>query len=780
MTTFLFNETDGTSLAQIDPNFQGQSANLITSDGTISVNARNTSFSTWLVGTYGDVTYSCMQFDALTNPDAIACWPSVQKNETTRGYTLSVQNDGRVYVDKNGSWGGYFDNIRGSFDPTTTGFILLVEYNQSTGELIGYVNGVEVGRSVDGAPLTGGYPGFETGGAGGPTQAGDKGVNSAWSNTSTIAFPAPNTPSNLVATEINPYAIGLTWTDNSNDEVAFVVEQESPEASGNWTVVVTTAANATSHTVNGLSGSTSYRFRLKADGYGPSSPYVVSNGVTTSPPIPLPTAPDVVSVANVTEQAVDVTWTDSATNEDEYFIEVETPSGSGNWVAAVTTTQNPLPPGTVAATVTGLSGATDYKVRVVARNLGGAAGTASVQFTTLVVTIPLPPSDVVETLVTAQTVTVFWQDNSPNETAFVVQHESPIGQGNWTNSTGAVNPAPANTTSFLASGLTPNTEYRFRVASTNSEGSSAYAVGSGVTTKASLPAHTWVFDQPDGTQLQQIDSRFAVSAQTLISNKGGLSQNVRNTTNRAVMTAAQGTVQKSIARIAVGSVATWVDPFVCGSTASSGYLLGFDSGMPTFFKNGSFVSRGSTSVDTTTAPYDFSIEFDSATRTLIARHNGAVVHTWVDADPIIGGAPGFSIGSISADPPTTNPGPLIRWSDGVTAVLSAPDAPVQVRVDTVGSTGATVRWTKGDASTSTFTIERTVVGSGVWAASPGLNNPAGPTDTFHIASGLLANTTYKFRARANNSAGSSAWVESPEFTTESLGLVTLMLTMYPF
>lgn len=780
MTTFLFNETDGTSLAQIDPNFQGQSANFITSDGTISVDARNTGFSTWLVGTYGDVTYSCMQFDALTNPVAITCWPSVQKKETTRGYTLSVQNDGRVYVDKNGSWGGYFDNIRGSFDPTTTGFILLVEYNQSTGELIGYVNGVEAGRSVDGAPLTGGYPGFDTGGAGGPTQAGDKGVNSAWSNDATIAFPAPNTPSNLVATAVNPYVIGLTWTDNSSDEVAFSVEQESPEASGNWMAVATTAANATAYTVTGLSGSTSYRFRLKADGYGPSSPYVVSNSITTSPPIPVPAAPAEVSVDNVGEQSVDVTWIDTATNEDDYLIQVEAPSGSGNWVNATTTTQNPLPAGTASATVTALAGSTDYKVRVVARNLGGTASTSSIQFTTLVVTLPTAPTNVVETLVTDKNVTVYWEDNSTNETGFIVQYETPIGDGNWTNATGAANPTSPNASSFLATGLTPNTAYRFRVASTNSAGTSEYAVGAGVTTKVTGTPYTWVFDQPDGTSLPSIDSRFAVSANTIITSQGALSQNVRNTTNWAAISSPQGSVQKSIASVGVGARSTWVDPLVCGSNLSTGYSFGFDSGLPAFYRRGVFVSRGSIAVDTTTAAYEYSIEFDATTRTLTGRYNGSVVLTWTDNDPIVGGAPGFLIGSIGADPPTTNPGPLLSWSDGVTPVLSAPDEPVMVRVDTVGSTGATVRWTNGDASTNTFSIERTVVGSGVWSSSSGLNNPAGPMDTFHIASGLLADTTYKFRVRAGNSAGSSDWVESPEITTESLGLVTLMLTMYPF
>lgn len=778
MTTFLFNETNGTTLAQIDPNWQGSTSNIITSNGTISVDTRNMDFRAWYPGAYGSASHVRMQFERYSVARGTTNYPSLQATATRTGYTLSVWEDGRVYVDRNGSWGGYMDNLRNVFNPVNNDFILGIDYDESTGLLIGTINGVEVGRVVDGAPLTGGFPGFS---CGQPTLAGDQSRNSAWSNDTVIAFPAPNTPSNLVATAVNPYTIGLTWADNSADEVAFVLEQESPAASGNWTVVTTTAANASAYTVTGLAGSTSYRYRLKADGYGPSSPYVVSNSLTTAPPIPVPAAPSVVSVSNVTEQSVDVVWGDTATNEDDYLVQVESPSGSGNWVNATTTTQNPLPAGATSATVTNLAGSTTYKVRVVARNLGGTAGATSSPFTTLVVTLPIAPTGVFVTLVTDKGLTVFWQDNSTNETGFVVQMESPAGQGNWTNATGGANPTAKNQTSFVATGLTPNTQYRFRVAATNSAGTSAYAVGANVTTKVTGAPYTWVFNQPDGTELTTIDSRFSVSALgTIVTNKGALSQNIRNATNLAAINSVQGGVQKSEVRLNVGATSTWSDPFVCGSSASPGYTLGFDSGYPAIFRRGVFVARGSIAVDTATAPYYYSVEFDSGTNTVTGKHNGVTVLTWADSTPLTGGFPGFSIGSIGSDPATTYPGPLLSWSDGVTPALAAPDAPAGVYVDTVKSTSATLHWTNGDLTSASFTIERTVVGSNVWVASSGSINPASPSDTFHIASALSSLTQYKFRVRANNSAGLSAWVESAPFTTEPLGLVTPMLTMYPF
>lgn len=778
MTTFLFNETNGTTLSQIDPNWQGNAANIVTQNGTITSDTRNVFFRTWYTGTSGTVTNVSMQYEKKNANRGQINWLSLQANATNSGYKASFQDDGTIYLDRNDAWIGYIYDLRGVFNPLTTDYILSMSFNETNGTLSVYVNGSLAGTVVDpNTPwLTGGYPGFT---CSPPVNAYDQSYNSAWSNDLAIVFPAPNTPSNLVATEINPYSIGLTWTDNSLDETGFVLEQESPSASSNWVVVTTIAANTTSYTVTGLSGSTSYRYRMKANGDGPSSPYVVSNALTTSPPIPLPDAPASVTVSNVTEEQADVAWVDSAVNEDDYLIQVETPNGSGNWVNA-TAVQNPLPPGSTSATIINLSGSTTYRVRVVARNLGGANSTSSTSFTTLTVTIPEAPTNLIETQVSDHGIKLYWSDNSTNESGFVVQYETPIGQGNWVNATGATNPTAKNATSFAATGLSPSTAYRFRVAATNTAGSSAYALGTGFSTKALAVPYTWVFNQPDGTEITTIDSRFIATSNTIVTNQGAMSQNIRNAVNRALMTSQQGTVQKSIAYVNGGTTSTWLDPVVCSTLASPGYALGFIDGFPGFYRNGTAGVRASSTVDTTTAPYYYSVEFDSATGTLTGKYNGTTVLTWVDPSPLVGGMPGFSVGSVGSAPTTLYPGPLLSWSDGVTPALAIPDAPVGLYVDNVNSTSATLHWTNGDLTTGTFTIERTVVGSNVWTLSSGGVNPTSAAENFHIASAMQSLTQYKFRIKATNSVGSSAWVETAPFTTGALTLVTPMLFMYPF
>lgn len=778
MTTFLFNESDGTTLAQIDPKWAGSISNIVTSNGTVTVDTRNTDFKAWYVDTYGSITHSSMQYERLSVSRGETCYPSVQTTADRNGYTLVMWNDGRVYVDRNGSWGGYFDDLRNVFDPMTTDFVLTATYDESTGLLIGTVNGVEAGRLTDGSPMTGGYPGFN---CGWPVLANDQSRNSAWSNEATIAFPAPFTPSNLVASLVNPYTVNLTWTDNSSDETAFVIEMESPENSGDWNEVATTGANATSRSISGLNGSTSYRFRMRADGLGPSSPYVVSNGVTTAEPVTPPTAPTTIVVSNITEQTADVSWTDTSANEDDYLIQIATPTGSENWINATLSSQNPLPANTTSATLINLIGGNSYDVKVIARNLGGSAEEISPPFSTDVVTIPNAPEIVVGAMVSDDAVTLHWISGSNNQTGFVVQYETPVGQNNWTNATGDANPTNKTALSFLATGFTPDTTVRFRVASVNSAGTSSYTLSEGLTTKSEKTPHIWVFDQPDGTELTSIDSRFWVSAEnTIITNQGALSQNIRNSVNRAFMSSPQGVVQTSTAYIDSDSPSSWIDVCVCATELTGGYSFGFDSGLPAFYKQGSFLARGSTAVDTTTAPYYYSIEFDSSTGALVGKHNDVVVLSFTDSSPLSGGYPGFILGGIQADPPTSVQGPLISWTDEVTSEILPPDPPVMVRVDSISSTGATLRWINGDSTTKYFEIERLVNDNGGWVSSPGINNPAAANANFHTTSGLFPLDSCVFRIRSVNSAGASSWVESDGFTTPPSSLVTPMLVMYPF
>jgi hypothetical protein len=89
---------------------------------------------------------------------------------------------------------------------------------------------------------------------------------SAWSNVVAITPRRPAAPSNLAApaATVGRNSVGLTWTDNSNNEGGFTVQRAT---NPNFTVGVvnfTVPANTTSFTVPGLNPNTAYYFRVRA------------------------------------------------------------------------------------------------------------------------------------------------------------------------------------------------------------------------------------------------------------------------------------------------------------------------------------------------------------------------------------------------------------------------------------------------------------------------------------------------------------------------------------
>jgi hypothetical protein len=81
---------------------------------------------------------------------------------------------------------------------------------------------------------------------------------------------APAAPSDLTATAISPSRIDLEWFDNSGaTETGFQVEQSADNST--WAIIHTTAADATTYSVTGLSILTQYWFRVRATGASANS-----------------------------------------------------------------------------------------------------------------------------------------------------------------------------------------------------------------------------------------------------------------------------------------------------------------------------------------------------------------------------------------------------------------------------------------------------------------------------------------------------------------------------
>ncbi|MEZ5072440.1 MAG: fibronectin type III domain-containing protein [Bacteroidales bacterium] len=76
-------------------------------------------------------------------------------------------------------------------------------------------------------------------------------------------------------------SVTMTWNDNSGNETGFEVEISATGNASDFSLSATTAADATSHTVSGLTSNTTYHFRIRAvNATGPSS-YTSTLVVTT-------------------------------------------------------------------------------------------------------------------------------------------------------------------------------------------------------------------------------------------------------------------------------------------------------------------------------------------------------------------------------------------------------------------------------------------------------------------------------------------------------------------
>ena len=99
----------------------------------------------------------------------------------------------------------------------------------------------------------------------------------------------PTAPGNLAASAASTSSIGLSWTDNANNETAYKVERATA-STGPWTEIAgSLAAGSTAYTAAGLDASTTYYFRVRAGNSAGDSAYSATASATTSAaPAPAP------------------------------------------------------------------------------------------------------------------------------------------------------------------------------------------------------------------------------------------------------------------------------------------------------------------------------------------------------------------------------------------------------------------------------------------------------------------------------------------------------------
>jgi fibronectin type 3 domain-containing protein len=133
------------------------------------------------------------------------------------------------------------------------------------------------------------------------------------SSSTTLSCPAPNSPTNLIASALSYDQINLSWNDTSSDESDFHIER-SPNGISGWAFIDTIAANNTTYNDLDLSCNTVYYYRVRAHRHSDNiySNYSnVSNSTTMDCNSPNP--PDGISASKGTyTNKVQIIWNNSS------------------------------------------------------------------------------------------------------------------------------------------------------------------------------------------------------------------------------------------------------------------------------------------------------------------------------------------------------------------------------------------------------------------------------------------------------------------------------------
>ena len=273
----------------------------------------------------------------------------------------------------------------------------------------------------------------------------------------------PAAPTNISATLISSSAASISWSDNSSDEDAFIIERS---LDGNYFELrAAVSANATTYTDNNLALNQQYVYRLRAKNTGGSSSSIGTASIISG----IPLAPVDLSIHDTLTGDAQLQWVDRSQNESSFIIERK--EGAGSFATLATLGAN-----AEAYTDSTAVPSTDYNYRVKAVHaVGSSSYTNEVGFRG---GAPAAPSFFGANPVSSTSISLTWTDSSSIETGFTIERS--VDGGGYA----PLNTLAPDSQAYVDSAAPGGQTYRYRIKATHGTGDSLWQESEMVATDA--------------------------------------------------------------------------------------------------------------------------------------------------------------------------------------------------------------------------------------------------------------------------------------------------------
>ncbi len=274
----------------------------------------------------------------------------------------------------------------------------------------------------------------------------------------------PTAPSGLTATASGSTGMNLSWTaatETGGSIAQYLIERCQGAGCSSFTQIGT--SSTTTFADSGLSGSTSYSYRVRAkDGSGNTGPY--SNTATATTAAGTPSAPTNLAATASGSTQVNLSWgasSEAGGTISQYLIERCQGAGCSNFAQIGTATG-------LTYADSGLSGSTSYSYRVRAKDSAGNTGSYSnvATVSTAAPTITAPANLTAASASSTQ-INLTWSaatESGGTVSAYLIER----CQGSGCSSFAQI--ASVSGTSYNDASLTAATTYAYRVRATDAAG----------------------------------------------------------------------------------------------------------------------------------------------------------------------------------------------------------------------------------------------------------------------------------------------------------------------